>query len=83
MIENSSLSSKRLKLDLDINGTGTKLLSIDLERDMHIDSRTNGYHLSLPSAAMTAADVHENVLGNLDTLMHDWGAYSSIFRGEA
>lgn len=75
--------SKRVKLELDIDDTPAKLPSIDLEREMHIDSQANGYDLSLPSAAVTAVDVHGNVLANLDTLVRGSGAYDSVFEGEA
>jgi hypothetical protein len=76
-------SSKRQKVELDIDDTPAGLPSIDLERDTYIDSHENGYDLSLPSATVATADTTENVFASLDTLVRDSGAHESFFEGEA
>lgn len=75
--------TKRLKTELDMDDVPAQLPVIDLEREVRIDSKSNGYDLSLPSMAVTAPDAHENVLANLDTLVRGSVAYDSVFGSEA
>lgn len=76
-------TSKRQKINLDIDDTPAELPSIDLERDTYIDSQENGYDLSLPFATVTTADATENVFASLDTLVRDSRANGFFSEGEA